>query len=77
MEYELDNSWPRRRQGGAGGRGTEPEHLATGKGQRRTGGDREYNGMWPVQDLARALPGNWVVYQTICTADGTTFRNLF
>ena len=32
----------------------------------------EYNGMWLLQDLAEALPENWLVYQCIATADGTT-----
>ena len=32
----------------------------------------EYNGMWLLQDLADALPENWLVYQCIATADGTT-----
>lgn len=55
-----------------------PEHLAAL--ERASGAGRvivEYNGMWPVQDLAEALPGNWVVYQAICTADGTTFCTYF
>ena len=32
----------------------------------------EYNGMWLLQDLADALPENWLGYQCIATADGTT-----
>ena len=32
----------------------------------------EYNGMWLLQDLANNLPENWIVYQCIATADGTT-----
>ena len=28
--------------------------------------------MWLLQDLADALPENWLVYQCIATADGTT-----
>jgi len=32
----------------------------------------EYNGMWMLSDLAAALPGDWVMYQCIMTADGTT-----
>ena len=32
----------------------------------------EYNGMWLLQDLANNLPDNWIVYQCIATADGTT-----
>ena len=37
----------------------------------------EYNGMWPLSALMEALPPHWLVYQTICTADGTTFRTYF
>lgn len=37
----------------------------------------EYNGMWPVQDLFEALPEGWLVYQSICTADGATFKSYF
>ena len=32
----------------------------------------EYNGMWLIQDLADALPENWVIYQCLATADATT-----
>ena len=32
----------------------------------------EYNGMWLMNDLAQALPDNWVVFQVIATADGKT-----
>ena len=32
----------------------------------------EYNGMWLLQDLADALPNDWLIYQVIATADGTT-----
>ena len=32
----------------------------------------EYNGMWTMQQLAEGLPQNWIVYQCIATADGTT-----
>ena len=32
----------------------------------------EYNGMWLMNDLYEALPDNWVVYQCLATADGTT-----
>ena len=28
--------------------------------------------MWMLQDLANNLPENWIVYQCIATADGTT-----
>ena len=34
----------------------------------------EYNGMWLMNDLAEALPANWLVYQCIATADGTTIK---
>ena len=37
----------------------------------------EFNGMWMVQDLYDAMPENWVVYQTIGTADANTFRMYF
>ena len=36
----------------------------------------EYNGMWMLQDLANNLPENWIVYQCIATADGTTALTL-
>ena len=32
----------------------------------------EYNGMWLLQELADALPPNWLIYQVIATADGAT-----
>ena len=32
----------------------------------------EYNGMWLVQELYDAMPDNWLVYQCLATADGTT-----
>ena len=35
----------------------------------------EYNGMWQVQDLYAAIPENWVVYQEMSFADGSTFLN--
>jgi hypothetical protein len=35
----------------------------------------EYNGMWQVQDLYAAIPENWVVYQEMAFADGSTFLN--
>ena len=47
---------------------------------QRTGAGRvvvEYNGMWLTQELAQAMPDNWVVYQTIATADASTFRMYF
>ena len=34
----------------------------------------EYNGMWLVQDLYDALPDNWLIYQCLATADGTTLK---
>ena len=34
----------------------------------------EYNGMWLIQDLYDALPDNWLVYQSLATADGTTIK---
>ena len=43
--------------------------------EKETGAGRviiEYNGMWLLQDLADALPPNWLIYQVIATADGTT-----
>ena len=46
-----------------------PQNLA--KLEKESGAGRvviEYNGMW----LADALPENWLVYQCIATADGTT-----
>lgn len=43
--------------------------------ERETGAGRvviEYNGMWLLQELADNLPDNWIVYQCIATADGST-----
>ena len=34
----------------------------------------EYNGMWLIQDLYDAMPDNWLVYQSLATADGTTIK---
>ena len=34
----------------------------------------EYNGMWLIQELYDALPDNWLVYQSLATADGTTIK---
>ena len=34
----------------------------------------EYNGMWLIQDLYDAMPDNWLVYQCLATADGTTIK---
>lgn len=50
------------------------------KWQKETGAEQvliEYNGMWMLQDLAEALPADWVIYQCIMTADGTTFDAYF
>lgn len=33
----------------------------------------EYNGMWQNEELYRALPENWFIYQEIMLADATTF----
>ena len=35
----------------------------------------EYNGMWQLDSLYRALPDNFLVYQEIMIADSTTFEN--
>lgn len=56
----------------------KPERLAAL--EKKSGAGRvliEYNGMWPVQELAAALPPHWVIYQVICTVDGMTFRTYF
>ena len=34
----------------------------------------EYNGMWLIQDLVEAMPENWLIYQCLATADGTTIK---
>ena len=34
----------------------------------------EYNGMWLIQELYDALPDNWLIYQSLATADGTTIK---
>ena len=50
-----------------------PQNLL--KLEKESGAGRvviEYNGMWLLQELADALPENWLVYQCIATADGTT-----
>ena len=55
-----------------------PTHLA--ELVKKTGAGRvviEYNGMWMVQELYEAMPENWVIYQTIGTADANTFRMYF
>ena len=44
------------------------------------GADRvviEYNGMWLDSDLTANIPENWLIYQTVCCVDGTTFRSYF
>ena len=35
----------------------------------------EYNGMWMLDSLYRAMPQGWVVYQEFCFADARTFLN--
>ena len=35
----------------------------------------EYNGMWQIDSLYRALPENFMVYQEIMITDSTTFEN--
>lgn len=35
----------------------------------------EYNGMWMNDDLYRAMPDNWYIYQEIMLADAGTFLN--
>ena len=55
-----------------------PEYLS--QLAEKTGAGRvlmEYNGMWMLDDLAAALPENWVVYQSICLADANTFQMYF
>ena len=50
-----------------------PQNLA--RLEKESGAGRvviEYNGMWLLQDLAEALPPNWLIYQVIATADGST-----
>ncbi|MGN0984657.1 MAG: outer membrane insertion C- signal [Gemmiger sp.] len=34
----------------------------------------EYNGMWMIQELVDVLPENWVIYQCLATADGSTIK---
>jgi hypothetical protein len=34
----------------------------------------EYNGMWLLNDLTAALPDNWLIYQVLGTADGSTIK---
>lgn len=55
-----------------------PEYLTSLV--KKTGAGRvvlEYNGMWLVNDLQEALPDNWVVYQSIAVADGSTFLSYY
>lgn len=33
----------------------------------------EYNGMWPIDELFRNVPKNWMVYQEMMLADASTF----
>ena len=33
----------------------------------------EYNGMWNLNDLAQAMPENWIVYQEFMFADARCF----
>ena len=43
--------------------------------EKKSGAGRvviEYNGMWMMQELQDNLPENWVVFQCIASADGTT-----
>ena len=51
-----------------------PQHLS--KLEKTYKAERvlvEYNGMWPIDELFRNLPKNWMVYQEIMVADTTTF----
>ncbi|MBQ6662614.1 MAG: hypothetical protein IJM69_03660 [Firmicutes bacterium] len=51
-----------------------PDHLE--KLQRLTRAERvivEYNGMWLLEKLFQAMPGNWVIYQEMALFDATTF----
>ena len=34
----------------------------------------EYNGMWLTNELAEALPEDWLIFQALATADGTTIK---
>lgn len=34
----------------------------------------EYNGMWLIDELAQALPDDWVIYQCLATADANTIK---
>ncbi len=47
--------------------------------QRKCGATQiivEFNGMWLLQDFyEKAMPKNWVLYQIIVTADGSTFES--
>lgn len=35
----------------------------------------EFNGMWMLQDFAKLLPDNWVIYQEFMFADSASFLN--
>ena len=35
----------------------------------------EYNGMWQIDSLVKALPENWLIYQEITFADSRTYEN--
>ena len=35
----------------------------------------EYNGMWQIDTLVKALPQNWLIYQEISFADSRTFES--
>ena len=51
-----------------------PDYLE--KLVEKTGAQRvlvEYNGMWMLDSLLNAMPGNWVIYQTMLFADANTF----
>ncbi len=46
--------------------------------RRKCGADRviiEYNGMWQINSLYRALPEEWIVYQQMFFADASTILN--
>ncbi len=46
------------------------------KWQKKANAERvvvEYNGMWLIEDFAKAVPENWVLYQSMMFADSTTF----
>ncbi|MBQ4382649.1 MAG: outer membrane insertion C- signal [Oscillospiraceae bacterium] len=50
-----------------------PENLAKLEDETRAGRVViEYNGMWTMQEFYEGLPENWILYQCLMTADGTT-----